>query len=227
MKLPTPSNFELAPAGNHIAVCYMLVDMGTQTDQFGTKHKVRIGWQLSETKMEDGRPFSISQEYTFSMAKASNLRKAFISWRGRDFTEEEFATFDMQAIIGAPCMLNVVHKTSAAGNEYATITSIAGIPRGTAAPQIDGAPVFFSFEEPDPEALESMGDWLKDKLMDTPEYRALTGQVEAPTPLRTPAVPVRETFPQAPAPAQQDPLVVAGTERRNPEPIEDDQSIPF
>ena len=46
----TGNNFELTPAGNHIARCYSMIEIGTVKEDFKGEvknlHKVRITWEL-------------------------------------------------------------------------------------------------------------------------------------------------------------------------------------
>src|SRR6185369_10438591 len=68
---PTESNFTPVPAGTHLGICYRVIDLGTQSTNFNgeTKlaHKVLVSWEIPDEKMDDGRPFTISQSYTWSM----------------------------------------------------------------------------------------------------------------------------------------------------------------
>lgn len=95
MHLPQPSDaeFELAPAGTHIAVCYRVIDLGTQETTFKGEvkhqHKILISWEIPDEKMKDGRPFTIGKRYTWSMSEKANLRNDLESWRGK-FTAADF-----------------------------------------------------------------------------------------------------------------------------------------
>jgi hypothetical protein len=105
------SDFEPIPAGSHQAVCYGVVDLGTQMSnnpQFADARKVCILWELpqergkfkdkeDQSKMVD-RPRAISAVYTLSLGTKANLRKVLESWRAKQFTEDELKGFD----IGTP-----------------------------------------------------------------------------------------------------------------------------
>src|SRR5688572_24954203 len=89
--------FELVPAGNHIARCFQMIEIGTMTEEVMGKpkklYKVRVTWELpAEQKVFDeakgSQPFSISKKYTLSMHEKSNMRKDLESWRGKGFTED-------------------------------------------------------------------------------------------------------------------------------------------
>lgn len=134
MKLPAKSEaFEKCPAGNHLAVCYEVVDLGTQETNFGKKHQIWIGWETPAELMEDGRPFVIGQRYTLSSNERSNLRLMLESWRGSAFNDDEFGNFDIASCAGKGCFLNVVH-TENDGKTYANIKAVTALPKGTETP---------------------------------------------------------------------------------------------
>ena len=132
-------NYELVPAGTFPARCYSMIHIGTIQESFQGKitelNKVRIAWELPTEKKEfvpsEGeKPYSIGKEYTLSMNEKSNLRKMLESWRGKGFTVDEAASFDITVLLGKPCLLSIIHKTSKTGNEYADISSITTLPKG-------------------------------------------------------------------------------------------------
>lgn len=129
----------LPEPGPQAAVCAFVEDIGYDHNKFSGKwqRKLVICFELAQ-KMEDGRPFMLSSRYTQSLNEKANLRKDLAKWRGRDFTREELAAFDMDNIIGKGAMVNVVHKTSkGTGREYATIDGLMPLPAGMEAPKVE------------------------------------------------------------------------------------------
>ena len=134
----TQTQREPIPAGNYIARCYQMIEIGTVKETILGKDrispKVRIGWELpTELKVfkeENGeQPCVISKEYTLSMAEKANLRIALKSWRGKDFTEDEAKSFDITKLLGVPCMINIIHKPSKDGLKiYEEISGITPLP---------------------------------------------------------------------------------------------------
>lgn len=102
--------FTPAPSGPQHAVCSAVFDMGEEYSEMYKKlsQKVCIFWELAE-KMQDGRPYMLSKQYTLSLSEKANLRKDLESWRGKHFTTEELAGFDLEKLIGVNVMLNVIH----------------------------------------------------------------------------------------------------------------------
>lgn len=181
--LPAPDDktFQNVPEGNHIAVCYRVIDLGTIRGEYMGKEnfrrKVLISWEIPDEKMEDGRPFTIGQRFTWSMSEKAQLRKILESWRGKAFTEADFGPqgFDIINIIGAGCMLNVVHEAKN-GKTYANIASVAKLPKGmnAPAPTNQRSFVWLSREEFIEGNYENLSDGLKAIIQQAPEYRALS-----------------------------------------------------
>ena len=173
------ADFQITPEGQYVGRCYKIIDMGTQTStgQFGTKeqHKVMVSWELLDgAKMEDGRPFSVSQFYTVSLHEKSKLRADLEAWRGRKFTTAELEGFDLGTVIGAYCMIQVVHDET---GKYANVQTIMAY-KGEKPPAVNPN-VVFDIDEPDMAVFDSFSDNMKGKIMSAPEWNK---NKQAPTP---------------------------------------------
>ena len=69
----------------------------------------------------NGRPFTVRRRYNMSLHKKATLRRDLESMMGRAFTDSELKGFDLESLIGLPCLLNVVHKTRD-GVTYSNVT---------------------------------------------------------------------------------------------------------
>lgn len=195
------ADFEITPEGQYVARCFKIIDLGTQTTtgQFGTKeqHKVMISWELldSEVQMADGRPYSVTQFYTVSLHEKSKLRADLESWRGKKFTTDELMGFDLSNVLGAYCMIQVVHVKNN-DKTYANVQTIMAY-KGTK-PQPVNPDVVFDIDNPDMEVFNGMSDNMKAKIMSAPEWQ----QLPAPTAQAAPqpavkAEPVKDAAPVA------------------------------
>lgn len=182
---------ELTPAGNYVARCYSMIQIGTVKEMIKGEakllHKARIGWEFPhDTKVFDEakgpQPIVFSEEYTLSMNEKSNLRKMLASWRGKDFTTEEAKAFDVTALLGKACMVNIIHKPSASDPTkiYANIGSVSSIPKGMVVPEQILPTMELSYDNFDFERFEALPDFIKDKMKQSLEYTAMvtpnTGQ---------------------------------------------------
>jgi len=166
--------FENPEPGTYAAVCYKILDIGTQEGEYQGQKTIRrqviIGWELSE-KMSDGRPFVVSKFYTQSLSDKATLRHDLAGWRGRDFTPDELAGFDARNIIGKPCMLSLTLSDKG----RIKVSSVAKMPKGMAAPAQENASIFLSLEPQDfdRKAFEAQSDKIKAMIMQSPEWAAL------------------------------------------------------
>jgi hypothetical protein len=163
------TEFEQCPAGSFAARCYQIIDLGHQTIEWqGTAKvvpKVRITWELNEM-MADGRPFSISKEYTASIGDKANLRKDLEAWRGRPFSSEELRNFSLENVLGAPCLLGVVHRPSKDGSKvYANVGSVMALPKGMSANDLVNPTVKFDIQNFDHAVFESLSNYVQKKIM--------------------------------------------------------------
>lgn len=172
----------LTPAGNYIARCYQMVQIGTTTEivmgKATTAPKVRIGWELpTEKKVFDEskgeQPLVISTDYTLSMHKKSNLRQTLASWRGKDFTEEEAKAFDVTKLLGKPCFLNIIHKPGVADptKMYEKISSITPLPKGVTCPDQITPMFVLSYDEWSDEKFLSLPDFVQEKIKSSAEFQ--------------------------------------------------------
>ena len=188
MYLPKPNDkdFEMPPAGTAMAVCYRVIDLGTQeTTYMGQpkkQHKIMISWELPDEKMSDGRPFTISQRYTWSMSEKASLRKDLESWRGVPFRDNEFGHggFDIKNVIGKACLLTIVHSESQ-GKTYANITAVSKLMKGQAAPtETVNEQVYLSLSEErwEPSTFHKLSQGIQATIMKSPEYKELANGVD-------------------------------------------------
>jgi hypothetical protein len=106
----TGGEYEPIPIGLHRAICINVFDIGFQPGYQGKPptHKVVILWELEAKSETTGKHFTITKIYTLSIGDKSNLGADLTSWRGKAFTEEERAGFDLDNIKNKACQLNVV-----------------------------------------------------------------------------------------------------------------------
>lgn len=180
------SNFERCPAGAHLARCYRIVDLGTQKSEYmgETKylHKIMVGWEIhgqdddgAKIVMKDGRPFAIFKNYTHSWSEKANLRIDLQSWRGKPFNEEEMRKFDLKNVLGAWCMLNVIERKGATGNNvYSNVAGVTPVPsmiKQNGLPDPINKNEIFNIDDPDMELFKGFSDNLKKKIEASPEWQ--------------------------------------------------------
>lgn len=181
MKISKGSSGPKVPGGTHVARCFTVIDLGTQTSEgkFGVtqKRKLLIGFELPEElhTFDDAKgpqPFSVWGRYTASLHEKSQLRPLLEGWRGKPFTREEEAGFEVKNLLGAPALVTIVHE-----GEYANINSIVKLPKSTTCPPAVNPPVFISLDadEWDEKDFLKLSPKLQETIAKSPEYQRITG----------------------------------------------------
>lgn len=167
-------NFIPAPAGNFAGRCIRLIDLGTQHSTYNGKpiarNQVFIQWELDE-KMEDGQPFVVSAFMTNSLSEKSNMRPMLEAWRGRAFTPDELKSFDLQNILNAPGMVNVIHVQKD-GKTKAYVSAVTKMPKGLSIGEPVNKPSSFWIEEWDQAAFDALPKGIRAIIEQSDEYKA-------------------------------------------------------
>jgi hypothetical protein len=178
------STFKPVPPGTHLARCYRIVDLGTQETNYQGKinhqRKLMIQWEVHGQDdngyalvTKGGEPMSISKNYTTSLGEKARLRQDLITWRGKAFTPEELKGFELKNLLGVWCMLSVVETPGNDGKTYSNVNAITPVPtvvKKNGLPSYYNEPGIFSIDNPDMELFETFSDYLKAKIMASPEW---------------------------------------------------------
>ena len=123
-------------------------------------------------RMQNGelQPRTISQRYTASLNEKSVLRRDLAAWRGRDFTPEELEEFNLRNIVGAPCLVQIIHREYN-GKKYANVASIMSLPKGMAKPQLSEPPLVYDIDEDDPAIVNTFPVWIKETIIKSESYQ--------------------------------------------------------
>ena len=116
------------------------------------------------------QPLSIDKEYTMSMGDKATLRKDLESWRGKAFTDVEATSFDVTKLLGVPCMLNIIHKTSEkSGKQYEQIASITPLPKGIDCPKQINPTFVLSYDSFDQAAFQALPEFIRKTMEESKE----------------------------------------------------------
>lgn len=119
-------DFKPHPEGIHPAVCVDVMDLGlVETDFQGVKkmvNKVKLTFE-SEAKGDDGKPCTVSKNFTASLHPKAKLSEFLSKWRGRQVAPGE--TIGLDKLIGASCTLVISHQQNLSGKTYAAIDAVS------------------------------------------------------------------------------------------------------
>jgi len=180
----TGNNFELTPAGNHIARCYSMIEIGTVREEFKGEvknlHKVRITWELPlEQRVfnpdKGEQPFSISKEYTQSSHEKAVIVKDVKSWTGEKLGPD----FNPKSLIGRACNLTIAHDHKDE-NTYANIMGIAPLKKNEQAPAMQNKALYFDLDAFDLATFNALPEYLQTKIKGAPEYIEAVNRMNNP-----------------------------------------------
>ena len=186
---------EPIPAGVHHAICFGVIELGTQepTDpKYNKNKKIVIMWELPHETIdtpEGIKPRVISNDYTQSIDKKATLRGVLESWRGRAFTADELNRFALDNILGVNCQLNIVHKQGIAdpSRTFARIQGVVPLVKGMAPLKPTNKIIKYDIPTSGPfEIPESIPEWIAEKIKNSDEYKAAHG---APAPVAAKSAP--------------------------------------
>lgn len=190
--------FDPCPQGTHSARCFRFIDLGSHEQTFqgeskGLKRLVMLSFEIPGERMNDGRPFTISKRYNWSMHEKSTLRKHLEAWRGQKFKDTDFGPggFDIRNVLGKTCTLTVVHNERD-GDTYANIDSIGAPMKGVTLPEQENPTIYVALDAAffDRAQYDTLSDKLKEFIHRSPEwgrlqdpgasYAAQKGNADAP-----------------------------------------------
>lgn len=164
--------FTLVPAGAHLGRCYGMVSLGTQPQnnpQFKPSFQVVLLFEFPNETIDingEKKPMAISQfinAYLGSTKKPSKTNLLLTSWRGRPFTPEELAGFDLAKVVGAPAMINIIHEERG-GNMVHKIASISPLPKGMTMPGQVNKSVIYEIEQGRDAVFQGLPEWTRNMI---------------------------------------------------------------
>jgi hypothetical protein len=172
-------SFEQAPVGAHVARCIKLIDIGTHHGEYegvaNVRHQIIVGWELPgeliQTGDYAGQPFTVSEFYTLSLNEKAKLRAMLVSWRGRDFTDDELKGFDVKNVLGKPCMIQVGRNKK----DRAKVQAVMSLPKGMQVPDQFNPPTYFDLSKFDRRLFDSLSDGIRGLIEKSDEWAAMQG----------------------------------------------------
>ena len=171
----------LAP-DTYPGICTGIIDLGMQYSKAFDKeqHQVMLCFELPTEQIEyNGKVENrhVYETYTFSFNEKSNLRKMLQSWRGKPFSEEELKGFDLEKVLGLPCIITIIDSTSASGKTFSKVASIAKPMKGFQVPKGNDEPFIFELTNGDKAIAEiqSLQSWIQDRIKSSSTYKQLVG----------------------------------------------------
>lgn len=182
--------FKNSPPGSHLGRLYKIVDLGTQQGEWEGKatyaRKMIFYFELhgeddkgQPLTNDDGKPLIVTKYYNASLGEKATLRKHLQTWLNLDFNKMPEG-FDLEKILGKFAMINVTTyqkdgKTRASVEGLSAVPAIVvkhGLPDGF------NEISMFSLNKFDGVKFDTLSDGIKQMIVKSPEYRALTKEPE-------------------------------------------------
>lgn len=180
---------ELFPAGTFAAICYAVVDLGTQTvkafkgNESYKARKVAICWEFPKLRIqvedEQGNvkdlPRSRRQFFTFSLSEKSNLRKTLEAWRGEGFTTEEMKKINIFSLVGASAFIQIIHEKKEDGAVNDKMNSIMPLPEemADALKEMENPPLKYAYNKAAkrwPPFPDNMPEYMRNTVFSSTEW---------------------------------------------------------
>lgn len=164
-------DFKRVSAGTHLGVCNLVADIGLQPGSAlhpDPKRQVVIRWEIPSERVEferDGQkhegPMTISRTFTASMNEKAALRQLLENWRGRKFTNEEAAKFDVSSILGKPCLLNI-SETTKGDKTYSNVAGVSPLIKGMAGAEAENPLLYYA--DDNRRTYDQLPPWVREKI---------------------------------------------------------------
>lgn len=194
MKAPERPIKDPIEKGTHLAICYGVIDLGTQDVHYpgkppSTARQICLFWEfphITDEYDDNGtmvtKPRVIHQDYTFSTFDGAKLSQHVTPWMG-DCPDN----FDFETLIGQPCQIAIVHKQKFNNDGstkavYANIGGIMGVAQGTPVPDMFNPSIFYDLNvhsKNRPENITKRYDWLWEKISKCTEFASMNRAASA------------------------------------------------
>ena len=168
------SDFEIAPEGPTIGICYRVIDLGTQQVEYQGEKKlvpqVCLFFEMPNELTKDGRPKIISNTYTLSLGEKAKLRPVV-----RDLTQEQVPNhidgFDISCLIGKAGVVDIIHKEGRDGKIRSYIQSVSKVRKGTTVPALHNEPLVFDLGKFDSDTFAKLPEYYQGLVKQSKEYQ--------------------------------------------------------
>ena len=87
------------------------------------------------------------------------------------FSADELKGFEVKTIVGAPCLLNIIHKPrDKDGKMQAKVAGISPVPQGMAVPDLANHKITYEVEDGRSEAFNRLPEWVRKKIETCEEW---------------------------------------------------------
>lgn len=165
--------------GSYVAIPYAIIYLGTQSylGEPQKSERVNLTFEIpSETAEFNGvvKPKVISMEVGLSFTDKSKLPGIIQSITGKKLTDEEASIFDLDTILGMPCMIEIF--TNEKG--YQNVKSVSKLMKGVDAGKLFNPISVLDYDQNwNKEKYEKLPEFMRNKVKSAPQYQTRLGLV--------------------------------------------------
>lgn len=163
---------DLVPEGRYLSRCVRIVDLGELKNSYNKyTPKILFQWEvyvldregklMGVTINNDWQPYLASRRFTPSLKKDSPLRLFLEKWRGRLFTDEELAGFNLGKCLGVYAFITIKHSPD---KKYADVESAELAGKEVSKPSPILPLLILDFDDPNLAVFLSLSDHLKETI---------------------------------------------------------------
>jgi hypothetical protein len=178
--------YELTDEGLYPARLARVIELGTQTDKYGTKPKVVLGFLVpSLTVTVDGEE---KQKMVFTSKFGMNVSAnpdatlmKYVNAIASDATH-------MKDMLGKPCMIEIKHtKPNSEGVQYANIANVTKPMHGLAIAEPDCDVYMFEADAPDKAVWDKLSEYRQEDIKKADNWELMMSKMSSPEPALAPA----------------------------------------
>lgn len=155
--------FDLIPEGLYGARLARVIELGVQSDKYGDKDKVLLGFTIPsltiEHEGEEKQRMIWANNFGLNLTtnKDSTLMK-YVNALGAD------ATY-LKDLLGKACMLEIVHSDPKSdGTQYANVSNVTKPMAGIDIPEPDCDVYMYEFENGEDEIFDKLGEYRQNQI---------------------------------------------------------------
>lgn len=176
----TSKDFEKLAPDSYPCRLYSFIDLGTQPvkiKEWGKEEikkiwKIRLGFEFPTELREDGKPFTISRDFTFSLHKKSSLLPIVESMIWQKI--EDTKTFDILSLVEKAYFATCIES---ADGKYINIQNIVKLPKTMACPeQVNKTQIVL--QEDWEKEWDNLPEFIRNKIAESDEYNNPVGDVQ-------------------------------------------------
>jgi hypothetical protein len=168
------NGISLPAEGTFEARLSSLIDVGLQPTKFGLSRQAKLAFELSGPTADAEKPVLAFKTIWNLSPRSDGFREIAKALTNR----AELKGLDLRDLVGAPCMIEIVHVETDNG-VYANVevSRYKGVKK---LPALVSDPVFFSLHPSDfdPDVLEGLHAKLKEKIKSSSTYKDLLAERE-------------------------------------------------